>query len=118
MMPLDDSPPAGPTGGRGGPSPKGCFFIALGLLVVVAAAIMVAMGTNDHQIRPPRLSSAVWTARAGGGEQPRLYFVTEEERNQTRYKGRVYPYTVTYSVFALRSRDARTGAVTGERELA
>ena len=42
----------------------------------------------------------------------------EEERSQRRTRGRVYSYTVSYSVFTLRSRDARSGAVTGEEVLA
>ena len=95
---------------------KGCFFVSLAVLVIVAAAISFSLGLNDQRLRPPRLSSAVWTAHADG--QPRLYFVMEEERSQRRTRGRVYSYSVTYSLFTLRSRDARTGAVTGEEELA
>ena len=95
---------------------KGCFFISLAGSGLLAGAIWFALKADDHQLRPPRLSSGVWTAQAQG--QPRLYFVMKEERSQTRYKGRVYPYTVSYSIFTLRSRDARTGAVTGEAELA
>ena len=85
-------------------------------VILVGGAIVLSLKANDHRLREPRLSSAVWTAQADG--QPRLYFVMEEERSQRRYRGRVYPYTVTYSLFTLRSRDARTGAVTGEQELA
>jgi hypothetical protein len=102
--------------GPHGISPKGCFFISFVALGLVAAALWFALKADDHQLRAPRLISAVWTAQADG--QPRLYFVMEEERSQERYKGRVFPYTVSYSVFTLRSRDARTGAVTGEAELA
>jgi hypothetical protein len=97
-------------------SPRGCFFICVVGVGLVAAGIWFALKADDHQVREPRLSSAVWTAQSDG--QPRLYFVMEEERSQQRYRGRVYPYDVTYSVFTLRSRDARTGAVTGETELA
>jgi hypothetical protein len=95
---------------------KRFVFLCLLSVILVGGLIVLTLKANDHRLREPRLSSAVWTAQADG--QPRLYFVMEEERSQRRHRGSVYPYTVTYSLFTLRSRDARTGDVTGEQELA
>ena len=71
---------------------KRWFFGSLGILVL-AALVFFSLQSRDVRLRPPRLSSAVWTAQADG--QPRLYFVMEEERSQRRYRGRVFWYSVT-----------------------
>lgn len=108
--PLMPSPP---------PTRRRWWLLVVLTVVVPAIYVLVDLWTFDIQVSPARVLGPIWTADAGDG--PRLYYLMEEERRQRRipsYARRRYWFTVSYSVFTLRARDARTGEAAGVAELA
>ncbi len=67
--------------------------------------------TVDTQIRPPRLSGALW--RAGAGDQRFLVYITAEERRRAQRRiGRPSSYiSRTYTRYALELRHLPSGAL-------
>lgn len=93
--------------------------LMLGSVAAVAAFVGFSLLTRSGQKEKPRLVSNVWIASAG--DQPRLYYVMEEERWERRvpsWTRRMYWFTVDYSLFTLQARDAHTGDPGGATQLA
>jgi hypothetical protein len=104
----------------GAPSSHGRKAWILGAigLVVVAACWALYVIKRDTQRAAPRVIGSVWAARVG--DDPRVYFVTREDRAVTRSfdpQGS-HTYQHTYSVYVLHSRQARTGEPAGSVEIA
>jgi len=103
---------------RAGSARRGIWLIPI-FVLIVGGVLFVNFWTYDRQSRPPRFIGSVWTAKVT--DQPRLFYVMEEERFQRRvpsYARRRYWFTVTYSLFTLHARDTHSGAATGQTELA
>src|SRR5687767_13843057 len=73
---------------------------------------------RETQRVAPHLIGNVWTARVG--DDPRVYFVTKEDRAVTRSFDLEGSYTSehTFSVYELHSREARTGQPAASVEIA
>ncbi len=97
---------------------KPAIVFILGCVLVIAAMWLLTRLTRDVQFDPPRLSNSVWSARVGA--EPRLYFVTEEQRGERGYFDieLLHSYMASYSVFELHALNARTGAAVAKVKLA
>jgi hypothetical protein len=87
-------------------------------LVVGAACCALYVIKRDTQRVAPRVIGSVWAARVG--DDPRVYFVTREDRSVTRSfdpQGS-HTYQHTYSVYVLHARQTRTGEPAGSVEIA
>lgn len=111
-MNNDAAPAAGISRNR-----TGWTIAALGLLVFAGVFVFVRL-TRDVQLAPPHVIGSVWSAESGG--RSRVFFVTREDRAQTRAfdpEGQ-YTYQHTYSIYMLHAREAQSGAATAQMEIA
>lgn len=98
---------------------RGTLWVTLFIALVLGGTLFITLWTRDGQSAPPRMLGSVCTAKVA--DQPRLFYVMEEERWQRRipsYARRMYWFTVSYSLFTLHARDAHSGVDAGRTELA
>jgi hypothetical protein len=94
-------------------------WLALGFSVLFVAAIyLLFFLARDTQTNPPQLIDKLWTARVDNAT--RVYFVTKEDRSQTRSfdSEGAYRYEQTYSLYTLHACDPKTGVAINATQIA
>ncbi|MBC7771508.1 MAG: hypothetical protein H7210_03320 [Pyrinomonadaceae bacterium] len=95
------------------------FFVLLGIpvLLVVGGYFLLAR-TRDMQRSPPRLIGSVWTTSVDG--DTRVYFVTREDRAETRaYDSEAaYTYEHSYSIYTLHAHAGVDGSASAAVQIA
>lgn len=106
-------------GVRNAKKSRGTLWVSLFFALVLGGTLFITLWTRDGQSAPPRMTGSVCTAKVA--DEPRIYYVMEEERWERRipsFAMRRHWFTVSYSLFTLHARHARSGAETGRKELA